>query len=123
MATPESLAIRRTAALDRVSAAAETIAGALGVDIAPFPDPHKRPELRPVEDAEWLAETLDAIADAVTAPSGKPVKGVKGTRPADAEPGVQIDAQGGDLPAGDIAAPKVTKSPETNEKPAKGKDA
>lgn len=63
MATPESLAIRRSAALERVNATAEVIAEATGAVLAPFPDPHKRPELRPVEEAEWLAETLDAIAE------------------------------------------------------------
>lgn len=65
MATPTSIAIRRTDALDRVTTAAERIADATGAQVAPFPAPHKVAELRPAIEAEWLADALESIALAV----------------------------------------------------------
>lgn len=66
MATPESIAIRRTAALDRVADAIADIGEATGAAIAPFPEPHKQPAIRPAIEAEWTADALEAIAARTT---------------------------------------------------------
>lgn len=166
MATPESIAIRRAGALERAESAATAIATATGAEIAPYPPPHKQVLMRDAIEAEWLADTLEAVSDSLTAPAStkssetnatpttdlttltraeldeyantlgldqactlpnKPavialieehltqpneseeIPGVEGTRPDDVEPGVQIDAQGGELPEGDITADEENK--------------
>ena len=67
MATPESIAIRRAEALARVAKATRRIAKQTGAEIADFPDAHKQAEMRPLVEAEWLATSLEAIADATKA--------------------------------------------------------
>lgn len=62
MATPESIAIRRDDALARAKAAADVITKVTGAAFAPFPAPTKHLDQRPATEAEWLADTLEAIA-------------------------------------------------------------
>ncbi len=69
MATPESIAIRRADALDRANIAIDFIAQQTGAKIEAYPPDHKRPEVRPAVEAEWLADALEAIASAI---GGKP---------------------------------------------------
>lgn len=77
MATNESIAIRRTTALERVNAAVAKIADQTGVEIEAFPEPHKQQVLRPAIEAEWLADAFESIADTT--------KGKKGGKPTDAK--------------------------------------
>jgi hypothetical protein len=72
MATPVSIAIRRADALARVAKATQTIAKQTGAEIADFPDAHKREEMRPAIEAEWLADALESIADAVKGDKAAP---------------------------------------------------
>jgi hypothetical protein len=69
MATNESIAIRRTDALERVNAAIEKIAKQTGAEIEDYPPDHKQMAVRPAIEAEWLAGALEAIAKAT-----KPLK-------------------------------------------------
>jgi uncharacterized membrane protein YccC len=63
MATLESIAIRRAAALERADLAMQRITQTLTLDIEAFPAPHRELEMRPALEAEWLAGTLEAVAD------------------------------------------------------------
>lgn len=63
MATPESIAIRRADALDRSHAALKRIGEALDLDLGTYPEPHRDFEMRPAVESEWLAGTLEAVAD------------------------------------------------------------
>lgn len=62
MATPESIAIRRAEALERVAKAIGTIATATGAEIPERPQDHKQLVIRPAIEAEWFADALEAIA-------------------------------------------------------------
>lgn len=66
MATPESIAIRRDDALARAKAAVDVIEKVTGAAFAPFPVAHRDWTMRPAIEAEWVAETLEAIAASVT---------------------------------------------------------
>lgn len=61
MATATAIAIRRDAALQRLTAA---IASLVGADVAPFVAP-KQPELREVALIEWAASQLSSDAPVV----------------------------------------------------------
>lgn len=102
MATPESIAIRRASALERATAAADAIATSTGAAFAPFPAPNRDHEMRPAIEAEWLADTLEVIATSVK--DRETFTATIGECPDDADPGVQVDAQGAELPDGDVAA-------------------
>lgn len=61
------------------------------------------------QGGSYLLDPLTGIRTRVEAPTAAPIPGVLGTRPDDAEPGVQIDGQG--LPdAADANASALTHS-------------
>lgn len=66
MATKTAIAIRRDAALHRVASAVAVIGQEIGVVVEAFPSLHKYSELQPAIEAEWMAESLEAIASTLS---------------------------------------------------------
>jgi hypothetical protein len=68
MATVERLAIRREAALNRLSAAVQSLTEQHDLDLGEFPVTGKDALMLQAEQIEWTANALEALADAPGSP-------------------------------------------------------
>lgn len=75
MASTIGMALRADAAQGRIAEAIDALSARLGVEIAPLPSDHRDPIAEPTLRLEWIAETLEALSDAVPAKRAAKAKG------------------------------------------------
>lgn len=103
MATREAKRAREVAAASRIDTAVTSLAGGLGLELPERAAPAKDPELRAIQEWEWLATVLERAVTALECAQGTAEEDAGTERPTDAE-AEQVPQ------ADEPAAPKLPKT-------------